>query len=104
MKSLPSIIANQGNLKDSTTEYMKFMLRYHHIHHPDSTLLIQETTEYVLNKLPNNYNTIINDLQVTLTIWDYTQNVTARLDGDLIITDLEETNMPPTTEEKNCML
>ena len=80
------------------------MLRYHHIHHPDSTLLIQETTEYVLNKLPNNYNTIINDLQVTLTIWDYTQNVTARLDGDLIIADLEETNMPPTTEEKNCML
>ena len=83
---------------------MEFMLTYHHIHHPDSTLLIQETTEYVLNKLPNNYNTIINDLQVTLTIWDYTQNVTARLDGDLIIADLEETNMPPTTEEKNCML
>ncbi|WZZ40065.1 hypothetical protein YC2023_036324 [Brassica napus] len=36
-------------------------------HHPDSTLFIQETTEYVMNKLPKSYNTIANDLQVTLT-------------------------------------
>ncbi|WZY72377.1 hypothetical protein YC2023_004617 [Brassica napus] len=80
---------------------MKFMLTYNRIHHPGSTLLIQETTEYVMNKLPNGYNTITNDLQVTLTIWDYNQNATARLDVDLIITDLEETNRPPTTEEEN---
>ena len=58
---------------------MEFMLKYHHIHHPESTLIIQETTEYVMNKLPNGYNTITNDLQVTLTIWDYNQNATARL-------------------------
>ncbi|WZZ65092.1 hypothetical protein YC2023_076462 [Brassica napus] len=66
-----------------------------------STLLIQETTEYMMNKLPNGYNTITNDIQVTLTIWDYNQNATAGLDVDLIITDLEETNKPPTTEEEN---
>ena len=80
---------------------MEFMLTYNRIHHPGSTLLIQETTEYMMNKLPNGYNTITNDLQVTLTIWDYNQNATARLDVDLIITDLEETNRPPTTEEEN---
>ena len=53
-----------------------------------------------MNKLPNGYNTISNDLQVTLTIWDYNQNATARLNVDLIIIDLEETNKPPTTKEK----
>ncbi|KAH0901891.1 hypothetical protein HID58_041394 [Brassica napus] len=58
---------------------MEFVLTYHHIHNPDSTLLIQETTEYVMNKLPNGCNTITDDLQVTLTIWDYNQNATARL-------------------------
>ncbi|KAL0654510.1 hypothetical protein Bca4012_097201 [Brassica carinata] len=54
-----------------------------------------------MNKRPNGYNTITNDLQVTLTIWNYNQNTTARLDVDLIITDLEETNRPPTTKEEN---
>ena len=54
-----------------------------------------------MNKLPNGYNTITNDLQGTLTIWDYNQNATAKLDVSLIITDLEETNMSPNPEKEN---
>ena len=42
-------------------------------------------------------NNITDDLQVTLTIANYNQNTTTRLDVDLIITDLEETKIPPTT-------
>ncbi|KAH0911924.1 hypothetical protein HID58_035245 [Brassica napus] len=42
-------------------------------------------------------NNITDDLEVTLTITYYNQNATARLDVDLIITDLE----PPTIEEEN---
>ena len=34
-------------------------------------------------------NNITDDLEVTLTITDYNQNEIARLDVDLIITDLE---------------
>ncbi|KAL0886104.1 hypothetical protein Bca101_010087 [Brassica carinata] len=48
-----------------------------------------------------NNNIIAQDLQVTLTIRDYNLDTTARLDVDLIITDLEGTNRPPTTEEEN---
>ena len=32
---------------------------------------------------------------------NYNQNATSRLDVDLIITDLEGTNRPPTTEDEN---
>nr|VDD51434.1 unnamed protein product [Brassica oleracea] len=46
-------------------------------------------------------NILANDLQVTLIIKDYNQNTTSRLDVDLIITDLEGSNRPPTTEEEN---
>lgn len=71
---------------------MEFMLTYHDIHHPDSTFLIQETNQYVVNLLRENHNIIAQDLQVTLSIRDYNQNATARLDVDLIITNLERTN------------
>ncbi|WZY95990.1 hypothetical protein YC2023_110364 [Brassica napus] len=40
-------------------------------------------------KKPHNDNNITDDLEVTLTITYYNQNATARLDVDLIITDLE---------------
>ena len=46
-------------------------------------------------------NNITDDLQVTLTITYYNQTATTRLDVDLIITDSEATNRPPTTEEEN---
>ncbi|WZY77574.1 hypothetical protein YC2023_023958 [Brassica napus] len=46
-------------------------------------------------------NSIIDDLQVILTITDYNQNTIARLDVDLIITNLKGTNRPPITEEEN---
>ena len=87
-----SIIDNQINYNDLTTESMEFMLTYHDIHHPDSTFLIQETNQYVVNLLRENHNIIAQDLQVTLSIRDYNQNATARLDVDLIITNLERTN------------
>ena len=98
---LQSIIDNQGNFNDSTTESMEFMLTYHEIHHPDSTFLIQETNPFVMNLLREKDNILANDLQVTLTIRDYNQNATVRLDVDLIITDQEGTNRPPTTKEEN---
>ena len=53
-----------------------------------------------MNEVRDDINILANDLQVTLTIKDYNQNTTSRLDVDVIITDLEETNRPPTTEEK----
>ncbi|CAG7896807.1 unnamed protein product [Brassica rapa] len=80
---------------------MEFMLTYHEIHHPDSTFLIQETNPFVMNLLREKDNILANDLQVTLTIRDYNQNATVRLDVDLIITDQEGTNRPPTTKEEN---
>ena len=54
-----------------------------------------------MNEVRDGSNILANDLQVTLTIKDYNQNATSRLDVDLIITDLEGTNRPPTTEEEN---
>ncbi|CDY28910.1 BnaA02g25660D [Brassica napus] len=56
-----------------------------------------------MNEARATINTLANDLQVTLTIKDYNPNATSRLDVDLIITDLEGTNRPPTTEEENNM-
>ena len=78
---------------------MKFMLIYHEIEHPDSTLLIQETTQYMMNLQTTEDRNITDDLQVTITITDYHQNAIARLDVDLTVTDLEGTNRPPTTEK-----
>ena len=54
-----------------------------------------------MNEVRDDNNILANDLQVTLTIKDYNQNATSRLDIDLIITDLEGTNRSPTTEEEN---
>ena len=54
-----------------------------------------------MNEVKDDSNILANDLQVTLNIKDYNQNATSRLDVDLIITDLEGTNRPPTTEEEN---
>ena len=56
-----------------------------------------------MNEARANINTLANDLQVTLTIKDYNPNATSRLDVDMIITDLEGTNRPPTTEEVDDM-
>ena len=78
---------------------MEFMLIYHEIEHPDSTLLIQETTQYMMNLQTAEDKNITDDLQVTITITDYNQNAIARLDVDLTVTDLEGTNRPPTTEK-----
>ncbi|KAG2297720.1 hypothetical protein Bca52824_044389 [Brassica carinata] len=50
---LPSIIGNQG---------MEFILTYHEIEHPDSTLLIQETTQYMMNLQTSEDNNITDDL------------------------------------------
>ena len=80
---------------------MEYMLTYHDIHYLDSTFLIEETIQYVMNEVKDGSNILANDLQVTLNIKDYNQNATSRLDVDLIITDLEGTNRPPTTEEEN---
>ncbi|KAF3528558.1 hypothetical protein DY000_02042450 [Brassica cretica] len=82
---------------------MEDMLTYHDIPHPNSTYLIEETRQYVMNEARASINTLANDLQVTVTIKDYNPNGTSRLDVDLIITDLEDTNRPPTTEEENEM-
>ncbi|KAF8118638.1 hypothetical protein N665_0003s0013, partial [Sinapis alba] len=98
---LPSIIDNQDNFNDSTIEGMEFLLTYHEIKHPDSTMLIQKTAHCVMELFTTENTSINNDLQVTIRITDYNENVSARLDVDLIITDLEETNRPPTTEEEN---
>ena len=54
-----------------------------------------------MNEVRDDNNILANDLQVILTIKDYNQNATSRLDVDLIITDLEGTNRLPTTEEEN---
>ncbi|KAH0852360.1 hypothetical protein HID58_007275 [Brassica napus] len=67
----------------------------------DSTFLIEETIQYLMNEVRDDNNILANDLQVILTIKDYNQNATSRLDVDLIITDLEGTNRLPTTEEEN---
>ncbi|KAH0928274.1 hypothetical protein HID58_014001 [Brassica napus] len=98
-----SMIDFQGNFSETITEIMEDMLTYHDIHHPNLTYLIEETKQYVINEARANINTLANDLQVTLTIKDYNPNATSRLDVDLIITDLEGTNRPPTTEEENDM-
>ena len=81
---LPPITDYQGNFNDSTTDGMEFMLTYHEIEQPDSTLLIQETTQYVVKLLTDEENNVTDDLQVTLTITDYNQNATARPDVNLI--------------------
>ncbi|WZZ59776.1 hypothetical protein YC2023_059883 [Brassica napus] len=103
---LLSIIDNRDNFNDLITESMKYMLTYHDIHYLDSTFLIEETIQYVMNEVRDGINILASDLQVTLTIKDYNQNATSRLDVDLIITDLEGTNRTPTTEEENdiCIL
>ena len=75
------------------------MLIYHEIEHPDSTLLIQETTQYMMNLQTAEDKNITDDLQVTITITDYNQNTIARLDVDLTVTDLEGTNRPSTIEK-----
>lgn len=54
-----------------------------------------------MNEVRDDHNILANDLQVTLTIKDYNQNATSRLDVDFIITDLESTNRLPTIEERN---
>ncbi|KAG2307690.1 hypothetical protein Bca52824_027438 [Brassica carinata] len=54
-----------------------------------------------MNEIRDDNKILANDLQVTLTIKDYNVNATSTLGGDLIITDLESTNRPPTTEEIN---
>ena len=54
-----------------------------------------------MNGVRDDINILANDLQVTLIIKNYNQNATSRLDVDLIITDLEGSNRPPTTEEEN---
>jgi len=71
---------------------MEDMLTCHDIDHPNSTYLIEETKQYVMNEARANINTFANDLQVTLTIKDYNPNATSRLDVDLIITDFEWCN------------
>ena len=91
---VPSIFDNQGNYNDSVAESLDFMLSYHDIHHPDSTFLIEETNQYVMNLMRENHNIISQHLQVTLAIRDYNLNATARLDVDLIIMDLEVTRQP----------
>ncbi|KAL0863126.1 hypothetical protein Bca101_042244 [Brassica carinata] len=91
---VPSIFDNQGNYNDSVAESLDFMLSYHDNHHPDSTFLIEETNQYVMNLMRENHNIISQHLQVTLAIRDYNLNATARLDVDLIITDLEVTRQP----------
>ena len=91
---VPSIFDNQGYYNDSVAESLDFMLSYHDIHHPDSTFLIEETNEYVMNLTRENHNIISQHLQVTLAIRDYNLNATARLDVDLIIMDLEVTRQP----------
>ncbi|WZZ63739.1 hypothetical protein YC2023_075109 [Brassica napus] len=94
---LPYIIDNQCNFNDAITESMKFMLTYHDIHHPDSTLLIQETNQYVMKVLTNMDNNTTDDLQFTLTIKGYSQNVTAKLDGgdDVVIRSVTEPEVNP---------
>ncbi|KAG2308658.1 hypothetical protein Bca52824_028406 [Brassica carinata] len=91
---VPSIFDNQGYYNDSVAESLDFMLSYHDIHHPDSTFLIEETNQYVMNLMRGNHNIISQHLQVTLAIRDYNLNATARLDVDLIIMDLEVTRQP----------
>ena len=71
------------------------------MHYLDSTFLIEETIEYVMNEVRDVRNILVNDLQVTLIIKDYNQNATSRLDVDLIITDLKGSNRPPTMEKEN---
>ncbi|KAL0733683.1 hypothetical protein Bca4012_009893 [Brassica carinata] len=74
---LPSIIDSQGNFNDPITGNMEYMLIYHDIHHPDSTYLIEKTTQYVMNEVRGDKNILANDLQVTLTIKDYNQYTTS---------------------------
>lgn len=73
------------------------MLIYHKIKRPYSTLLIQEIIQYVMNSQTK----ITDGLQVTITIKNYNQNTIVKIDIDLIITDLERTNRPPTTRKND---
>ena len=41
---------------------MEFILTYHEIEHPDSTVLIQETTQYMMNLQTSEDNNITDDL------------------------------------------
>ena len=75
---------------------MELMLSYHDINHHDSTFLIHDTTQYIRDVCPTN---ITSDLQITINMTDNNPYATARLYVDLIITDLEGTNRPPTVEE-----
>ncbi|KAF8047245.1 hypothetical protein N665_3133s0001, partial [Sinapis alba] len=98
---LPSITDNQGNFNDSIIEGMEFMLTYHEIEHRDSTMLIQKTAQYVMELFTTENTSIYDDLQVTLRITDYNENAYARLDVDLIIADIEDTNRLPNSEEED---
>ncbi|KAF8081782.1 hypothetical protein N665_0867s0004 [Sinapis alba] len=100
---LPSITItdNQSNFNDSTIEGMEFLLPYHEIEHLDSTMLIQKASQYVMELFTTENANIYDDLQVTLRITNYNENASARLDVDLIITDIEETNRLPNSEEEN---
>ncbi|KAF8109828.1 hypothetical protein N665_0090s0011 [Sinapis alba] len=98
---LPSITDNQGNFNDSTIEGMEFLLPYHEIEHPDSTMLIQKASQYMMELFTTENTSIYDDLEVTLRITNYNENASARLDIDLIITDIEETNRLPNSEEEN---
>ncbi|KAG5410929.1 hypothetical protein IGI04_007248 [Brassica rapa subsp. trilocularis] len=111
MSNLPLISHRLSHQTRSTGENPKQTLQVY-IHRPNtqqsiidfqlpSIIDIQETTQYVMNEVRDNINILANDLQVTLIIKDYNQNATSRLDIDLIITDLEGPNRPPTIEEEN---
>ena len=74
------------------------MLSYHDINHLDSALLIHHTAQYVRNVFPTNMN---YGLQITVTITDNKPYASARIDVDLIITDLEGTKKLPTMGEES---
>ncbi|KAL0722203.1 hypothetical protein Bca4012_036802 [Brassica carinata] len=92
-RSSQSIVAGLLRFWDSL-KFKKDSEFMHDIHHPDSTFLIEETNQYVMDLMRENHNIISQHLQVTLAIRDYNLNATARLDVDLIITDLEVTRQP----------
>lgn len=58
---------------------MEYMLIYYDIHNPDSTFLIEKTTQYMMYEVRDDINILANNLQITLTIKDYNQNATSRL-------------------------
>ncbi|CAH8354885.1 unnamed protein product [Eruca vesicaria subsp. sativa] len=67
------------------------MLAYHQIKPEDSTMLIHKTSEYVMKILTTSVVDINSDNEITLTIMDNNPDAAARLDVDLIITDLQGT-------------